>query len=64
MRTFSLLTVSAAVLSAVVLAPADAQAAGCYRFGETGHHWYSYCAGPSFLYPHQRVCRNGHCWYR
>jgi hypothetical protein len=37
---------------------------GCYRLGETGYHWYRYCFGPSWLYPHQRVCRRGYCWYR
>ena len=37
--------------------------AGCYRLGETGYHWYRFCAGPAFLYPHHRVCRHGHCWY-
>ncbi len=37
---------------------------GCYRLGETGYHWYRVCFGPSWLYPHQRVCRRGYCWYR
>jgi hypothetical protein len=37
---------------------------GCYRWGETGYHWYDFCLGPSWLYPHQRVCRHGYCWYR
>ncbi len=37
---------------------------GCYRLGETGYHWYRFCFGPSFLYPHHRVCRRGACWYR
>jgi hypothetical protein len=26
--------------------------AGCYRLGETGYHWYSFCLGPRWLYPH------------
>lgn len=26
--------------------------AGCYRLGETGYHWYSFCLGPWWLYPH------------
>lgn len=38
--------------------------AGCYRLGETGYHWYRFCFGPSWLYPHQRICRRGYCWYR
>jgi hypothetical protein len=37
---------------------------GCYRWGETGYHWYNFCLGPSWLYPHERVCRRGYCWYR
>jgi hypothetical protein len=37
---------------------------GCYRLGETGYHWYRFCFGPGWLYPHQRVCRRGYCWYR
>ena len=39
-------------------------APGCYRWGETGYHWYPFCLGPSWLYPHQRVCHKGYCWYR
>jgi hypothetical protein len=38
-------------------------APGCYRWGETGYHWYPFCLGPPWLYPHQRVCRGGYCWY-
>lgn len=26
--------------------------AGCYRLGETDYHWYSFCLGPWWLYPH------------
>jgi hypothetical protein len=37
---------------------------GCYRWGETGYHWYPFCLGPTWLYPHQRVCRQGYCWYQ
>lgn len=37
---------------------------GCYRLGLSGYHWYHFCAGPGFLYPHHRVCRHGACWYR
>jgi hypothetical protein len=37
---------------------------GCYRLGETGYHWYSFCLGPTWLYPHHRVCRHGYCQYR
>jgi opacity protein-like surface antigen len=63
MRKLALLVAATATLSAVALSPTAADA-GCYRFGETGYHWYNFCAGPGFLYPHQRVCRNGYCWYR
>jgi hypothetical protein len=63
MRRFASFFAATAVLSAVVLMPATADA-GCYRLGETGYHWYRFCFGPSFLYPHERVCRHGHCWYR
>jgi len=38
--------------------------AGCYRLGETGYHWYHWCVGPHFLYPHHRICRHGECYYR
>lgn len=60
MRRFSLLAAVAAILAMAVVLPAEA---GCYRVGETGYHWYRYCVGPHFLYPHHRVCRHGHCWY-
>ncbi len=62
MSAFSTLA-AAAAMSAIVLMPVAAEA-GCYRVGETGYHWYGFCAGPGFLYPHHRICRNGHCWYR
>jgi len=55
-----------AVSTLAVLAPLPAEAfnRGCYRMGETGYHWYRFCAGFNFMYPHHRVCRHGHCWYR
>jgi hypothetical protein len=62
MRRLAILFVATAALPAVGLLPADASA-GCYRWGETGYHWYRFCFGPAFLYPHQRVCRRGYCWY-
>lgn len=40
------------------------ESAGCYRLGETGYHWYRFCFGPTWLYPHRRICRRGACWYR
>jgi len=40
------------------------QTAGCYRLGETGYHWYGFCLGPRFLYPHRRICHHGYCYYR
>ncbi len=63
MRRLARVFVATAALSVVGLLPADASA-GCYRLGETGYHWYRFCFGPAFLYPHQRVCRRGYCWYR
>lgn len=36
---------------------------GCYRLGETGYHWYRFCFGPTWLYPHHRVCQRDYCWY-
>ncbi len=63
MRKFALLVAAMAALSAVALSATEADA-GCYRLGLTGYHWYHFCVGPRFIYPHQRVCRHGHCWYR
>ena len=63
MRKLAMFVAAIAILSVGVLVPTKAEA-GCIRLGETGHHWYRYCAGPRFLYPHRRVCRHGHCWYR
>ena len=63
MRKLALLVAAAATLSAVALTSTAADA-GCYRFGLTGYHWHHFCAGPAILYPHQRVCQNGRCWYR
>ena len=40
------------------------QSAGCYRWGESGYHWYRSCFGPRWLYPHRRYCRTGQCSYR
>jgi hypothetical protein len=37
---------------------------GCFRWGETGNHWYRFCAGPDFLYPHHKTCNNnGWCTF-
>ena len=55
--------VAAATLSIAVLLSSGAEA-GCYRLGETGYHWYGFCFGPHFMYPHHRFCRHGYCWYR
>jgi hypothetical protein len=63
MRKLAMLVAAMTTLSAIVLSPTTA-AAGCYRVGLTGYHWYGFCLGPNFLYPHQRVCRHGNCWYR
>lgn len=63
MRRFALFAAVAAILSVGTVLPSNAEA-GCYRMGETGYHWYRYCWGPRFIYPHHRVCRHGLCWYR
>jgi hypothetical protein len=51
-------------IDAAIAAINPIEQAGCYRLGETGYHWYRFCLGPYFLYPHQRVCRHGYCYYR
>ena len=64
MRKFATIIVAAGILSAGALF-STAEAAGCYRLGETGYHWYRSCFGPHFLYPHHRVCHeDGYCYYR
>jgi hypothetical protein len=63
MRKLAMLVAAIAILSIGALFPTKAEA-GCYRWGETGYHWYRYCAGPYLLYPHRRICRHGHCRYR
>jgi len=63
MRRFALFAAVAAILSVGTVLPSNAEA-GCYRMGETGYHWYRYCWGPRWIYPHHRVCRHGYCWYR
>jgi hypothetical protein len=70
MRKIILLAAVVATLSATVVLPANAQQisvqgwnAGCYRFGMTGYHWYDFCLGPNFAYPHKRVCDHGNCSY-
>ena len=62
MRRFALFAAAAAILSVGIVLPSNAEA-GCYRMGETGYHWYRYCLGPGWFYPHHRVCRHGFCWY-
>ncbi|HLW92775.1 MAG TPA: hypothetical protein VKS78_15945 [Roseiarcus sp.] len=68
MRKLALLVAAAAAISTAALATANAQTGwndGCYRLGLTGYHWYNFCVGPDFAYPHRRVCeRGGFCWYR
>jgi hypothetical protein len=61
MRRFVPLAV-AAILSVGTMLPSVAEA-GCFRWGETGYHWYHSCWGPPFIYAHHRACRHGYCWY-
>ncbi len=63
MRKYALFAAVAAIVAVGAVAPTSAMA-GCYRFGETGYHWYRSCWGPHWIYPHHRVCRRGYCWYR
>jgi hypothetical protein len=50
-------------LASTIDAIAPIEKAGCNRLGETGYHWYRFCFGPAFVYPHHRVCRHGYCTY-
>jgi hypothetical protein len=63
MRGFIRLAAVALTMLTCALVSGEAQA-GCYRVGPSGYHWYHSCFGPHFMYPHHRVCRHGHCWYR
>jgi hypothetical protein len=68
MRKIKALAIALALFS---MAAASSQAAavhhvrapGCYRLGLSGYRWYRSCVGPSFLYPHHRVCHRGYCRY-
>jgi hypothetical protein len=51
-------------MAAAIAATNPVEKVGCYRLGETGYHWYGFCFGPTWLYPHHRVCRHGYCRYR
>jgi hypothetical protein len=79
MRKLVVVAAAGAMLCGVAVSSTESQAArrhahppsypadnsGCYRWGETGYHWYNFCIGPAWLYPHRRVCnRQGYCWYR
>jgi hypothetical protein len=60
MKKLVMIAAAVAALSSMSILPASA---GCLRFGETGYHWYQYCVGPHFMYPHHRHCnRHGYCW--
>jgi hypothetical protein len=63
MRGFIRPVAVALTLLTCALVSGEAQA-GCYRMGLGGYHWYHSCVGPRFMYPHHRICRHGHCWYR
>jgi hypothetical protein len=63
LRKYALLIAALAGLSISTLSPGNAEA-GCYRLGLNGYHWFRSCLGPYDLYPHHKICRNGHCWYR
>jgi hypothetical protein len=67
MRKLFIFTAAAVALSAAAIQPSIAQQGwnhGCFRFGETGYHWYNFCVGPDFVYPHHQVCdHTGWCSY-
>jgi hypothetical protein len=49
-----ILAVTTAAFSAALTQSSLAQQSwnrGCFRWRETGHHWYNFCVGPDFLYP-------------
>jgi hypothetical protein len=71
MRRLAMLVAAAAILSTFPVL-ADAQQSpltpggwnhGCYRLGETGYHWYDFCLGPDFAYPHHKTCDKNGCTY-
>jgi hypothetical protein len=76
MRKLVAMAAAGAMLCGVAVSSTESEAAGrrtapypvdnggCYRWGESGYRWYNFCIGPAWLYPHQRVCRHGYCWYR
>jgi hypothetical protein len=70
MRKIALFAVAMATLSAATIVPATAQVAvggwnsGCFRWGDSGYHWYGFCLGPNIAYPHKRVCDRGNCLYQ
>jgi hypothetical protein len=51
MRRLARLFVAMAALSAAAMMPTSAGAAGCYRLGETGYHWYRFCFGSCLSLP-------------
>ncbi len=54
---------AASALGDAARSAAAVEQVGCYRWGESGYHWYRFCFGPRFIYPHHRHCHHGHCWY-
>jgi hypothetical protein len=70
MRKVAVVIAAVAALAVVSLLPANAEIKiggwnhGCLRLGETGYHHYDFCLGPDFVYPHERVCEKGSCYYR
>jgi hypothetical protein len=71
MRKLAILVAATAVMAtfpALAQSPTPLTPAGwnhgCFRWGETGHHWYDFCVGPDFLYPHHKNCdKNGFCTF-
>ena len=55
---------AAPAIGPTLTAASSLEKAGCYRLGETGYHWYRWCVGPTWVYPHHRACHHGECYYR
>jgi hypothetical protein len=71
MRKLAILVVAALALSqgpSIAQSPSALTPSGwnhgCFRWGETGHHWYDFCVGPDWLYPHRKSCNSsGWCTF-
>jgi hypothetical protein len=69
MRKLAILAIATAMALSTLPALADSPLTpggwnhGCFRWGETGYHWYGFCLGPDFVYPHHKTCGQNGCSY-